>query len=604
MLEPESRLLLSDALRPPDGAKLDLAVATTYSLDLAAMLLAPLFFTGFDTAESDPALQDPIRLLEAVRRYGERTTIFCQAGAITVPASGFVPALAFLEDSVVEVNPPQGVFHPKVWALRFVNSVGVAAHRLLVLSRNLTWDRSWDTIVRCDEEPDLVDPTPTGPLIEFLRSLGTGSRAEQVEDLCSTLAQARFKPPEPFTSLEFLPSGVGRFGYAFPEAADRVLAISPFLSKPALAALAQVTKERVLVSRPESFDHLGVGPLLGWDTRTLQAVTEVMVPEEEPDGALGEGLAPSGSPPLSGLHAKTFVFDCGPNAEVITGSANLTQSGWMRNVEFGIRLRGPKKHCGVAAALGDGGDTPGLEALLTPYRPEHVGGADDPAEKLRLAIERAHAALVAAHPVIDVSALASERVNLRLSTQSAWVNPGKTWVALLTERAGQRTWMGGGMAAQWLSLARASLTPYLIVSTTVSAGQFPLTRQCVIKAELRGDVGDRASEVLAQVLRSQEDVQRYLLFLLGDGPAEPAATEVVEPVERAIWAGVDGASYFRDHALFEPLIRAVGRNEMALLAVDSLVKDLRQIEGGQGLIPDGFDDLWAVVWEVHQETRS
>ena len=55
------------------------------------------------------------------------------------------------------VSAPQGgVFHPKFWLLRYLpqDSGGPARYRLLVLSRNLTYDRSWDTMLRLDASLD------------------------------------------------------------------------------------------------------------------------------------------------------------------------------------------------------------------------------------------------------------------------------------------------------------------------------------------------------------------------------------------------------------------------------------------------------------------
>ena len=45
-------------------------------------------------------------------------------------------------------------------------------------------------------------------------------------------------------------------------------------------------------------------------------------------------------------------------------------------------------------------------------------------------------------------------------------------------------------------------------------------------------------------------------------------------------------------ALFEPLVRATGRDEDALARVASLMEQLREIPNGDELIPDGFDELW------------
>src|SRR5262245_24779126 len=127
MLEPRQRRLLLDALRPPEGYTLDHALGTTFSLDLLALLTAPLAFTFF-AADTVPALDsdaprrpDPVALLLALRRHAERISLFCQAGRIAVPRRQHL-LLGYLEKSVFEARAPgpARAFHPKLWLLRFM----------------------------------------------------------------------------------------------------------------------------------------------------------------------------------------------------------------------------------------------------------------------------------------------------------------------------------------------------------------------------------------------------------------------------------------------------------------------------------------------------
>ena len=77
-LTPGHRTLLGDALQPPPGTRVDLAVGTTYSMNLTALLVAPLSFAlvepdGVSSLARDDATPhtsdiDPVRLLESVRR--------------------------------------------------------------------------------------------------------------------------------------------------------------------------------------------------------------------------------------------------------------------------------------------------------------------------------------------------------------------------------------------------------------------------------------------------------------------------------------------------------------------------------------------------------
>jgi hypothetical protein len=67
---PDERQHLLELLRPPVRCKLDVAVGTTYSLDLISALMLPLSFAFFDWEHEDGELvADPLALLEALRRY-------------------------------------------------------------------------------------------------------------------------------------------------------------------------------------------------------------------------------------------------------------------------------------------------------------------------------------------------------------------------------------------------------------------------------------------------------------------------------------------------------------------------------------------------------
>ena len=92
MLDPDDRHLLVEALKPPPEMTLDIAVGTTFTLDLQALLVAPVSFALF-SATAPGGESDSLALLEAVRRHADRITIFCQAGCIAVPRT-LQPVLA------------------------------------------------------------------------------------------------------------------------------------------------------------------------------------------------------------------------------------------------------------------------------------------------------------------------------------------------------------------------------------------------------------------------------------------------------------------------------------------------------------------------------
>lgn len=601
--------MLTDALRPPAGYRVDVAVGTTYSLNLTALLLAPLSFALFDQGNADDiGAVDPIRLLEAVRRHADHTTVFCQAGGIHVPGN-YRSILTFVEDSVLEVMPPNegAIFHPKIWAIRFENADGQRLHRLVILSRNLTLDRSWDTALVLDEDEDgAIDAAPAGAFVAQLPALAVrpldARRTAEIADLAASLARARLAAPSPFTGGGLIPIGISAERiWPFPTEGRRLLAISPFLTKGAVESIGRIATERTLVSRAEALELVGSRALEGWSVNVLQRLAEV---DPQDDVADVSTLAPDGFLEThDGLHAKTFVVDeRGGQSTVVTGSANLTSPTWGTNVEFDAVLRGPTSACGVAKVLDGTTEAPGLTRILEEYSVTDAEGVADPSIATSYELEHFHQQLAASEPTLHVSELDEDRVLITLTLDLPASAPGESrvWPASLPADTQAQP------LAQTLSwtISPINVTPFIAVETTLGEGAARVTRSCVIKASLVGAVDGRRQDAVFSILRSKEDVLRYLVFLLGDPSYDALFAQL---------AGVDGERFHgsdrpaltsADVALFEPLVRATGRDEDALARVASLIEDLRALPNGDELVPDGFEELWDVVWQVHQEHRA
>ncbi|MFW7414108.1 phospholipase D family protein [Demequina sp. SO4-18] len=606
-LTPETRVLLTDALRPPAGMGVDVAVGTTYSMDLTALLLAPLSFALEDRlAGSDLDVADPVRLLEAVRRYAGRTTVFCQAGGIHVPPN-YRSIMIFVEDSVREVVAPHdgAIFHPKVWVLRFADeSRSSFLHRVVVLSRNITFDRSWDTALVLDEAPGgTIDAAPMAGFVEALPGLGlqplASDRAQQIASLVRTLRKTRLEAPAPFTSGELLPIGIADADvWPFPEHARRVLAISPFLSRGGVHAIGALAKSRTLITRQESLDLVGADALGGWDTNVLQRLAEVAAGSEVGE-AEAVGFEFGGV--NEGLHAKTFVVDLeGDESEVVTGSANLTSARWGGNVEFDVVLRGATRECGVKHVLNGTDEAPGLIRMLEPASAAEPDGIDDAQIATTYQIEAFHRAVAEAGVLAHVAAIDEGRAQMALALVVPPELPGDTVVwPISVARDGHAREVASTM--EW-TVATENVTPFIALETTAGRGDARVTRRCVVKAELTGDVGDRRKNAVVSVLKSQRDVLRYLIFLLGD-PSYDALLAELSGADAVTWgAGVRGSN--DDVALFEPLVRAIGRDDGALARIAGAMAELREARGGSDLMPEGFEELWDMVWSVHQEKRS
>ncbi len=619
MLEPDRRLLLLDALRPPAGMSLDTAVGTTFSLDLEALLLAPVAFALFDArlAETgNPERTDPLAVMEAVRRHASRIDLFCQAGQISLPPRD-KPVLSLLEDSVHPTSAPSThhIFHPKVWCMRFQSHKSdETAFRLLVLSRNLTFDHSWDTIVsidgqRTESHPDLEDLNR--PLADFVASLPglanrplPSDRTERIRRLANELLGVDWDLPEDFSSLRFLPSGVGDYEAVFPDSADGVLVISPFLTSSQLSKVTDSTNRASLVSRPESLDLIHMDILDQFEEVFVLADTSL----EQEDNASRSIQAPptteeTGERPganLAGIHAKVLVSERGRHAELRTGSTNATNAGWNGNVEFDIALTGRKRHCGVEATLHGGQKETSLFDLLVRYQrsertPLHRSDGEEAAYRLEQ-LGREIATLSLLVRVEDDGegyrmVLSSDRPlpSAKNETITCWPTsrPFETATSL---NPGESVHLSvGGLSLQ-------GITSFFAFQLETTSADGPITTRIVTNARMTGQPDDRAERLLLEQLKTKGDVLRYLLFLLadiGDDSAYQLAALLSSPSE-----GTGNRSYQPHIPLLETMVRALSRHPEALTPLDRLINDLQSTEEGAALLPDGLDQIWPVIWET------
>ena len=618
MLGPHDRRLLLDALRPPEGYSLDFAVGSTYSLDLVALLTAPLAFTMFDwqDAEGRPNA-DPLATLEALRRYSDRIAVFCQAGQAIVPKQHRV-LFGYLESSVFEVASPSAEtsFHPKVWALRFTSPDGAVHYRLLCLSRNLTFDRSWDTALVL--EGDLGDRkngiATNRPLGDFFAALPAMSKrpipadSQKRMELCATeLRRVAFTTPDGFDKVAYWPLGIaGKTSWPFEGWCSRVLIVSPFLSAPLLKRVTELTDDAILVSRIDSLQELEPTAL-----DTFSAVHALNpsadVEETQPAAEEAEPEAPPGAIPTSGLHAKLYIAEHGWDASVFTGSANATSAAFGGNVEFLVELVGKKSRVGIDAFLEktDGGLS--FADLLQPFTPGAAAAevdaaqkrVDDLAESVRPDVSNlvltAHVSQPAAGDLFEV-ALRTKGGKLPPLPSGVEVH---TWPITLSEGTAVPV-SEASPHATFHGLSFAGLTSFIAFRVTAKVGGKAACLRFVLNIPLVGAPSDRRERIPKSLLSSPEQVLRFLMFLLSEFGADDhspeAASDAFDPGNGSFHWGTRGTP------LFESLVKALDRSPGRLDQVAKLVDDLRA--AGEGLLPAGFDEVWLPVWEARQQVSQ
>lgn len=626
MLDPRGRQLLLAALRPPEGFRFDCAIGTTYSLDLIALLTAPLAFAMFDWQDdegrltADPGIPsaDPLALLESLRRCADRIHIYCQAGQIKVPPTN-QRLLAYLEQAVIEVQPPSAkggggaVFHPKVWALRFVETDGGEAvrYRLLCLSRNLTFDRSWDTVLVLDGE--LVDRkigfSENKSLSEFVSQLPElairpamlSERARvDTQAIAQEIRRVKWELPEGVDEVQFVPLGMdGKRAWPFGERFDRLLVVSPFVTEEFLTRIGLQGRTQYLVSRQESLRELDPAVLKGqWECFTLDEGCDAISPSEE-------GAPAPVSDQLSGLHTKLFVADAGWKAHVWTGSANGTTAAFNGNVEFLVELIGKKAQFGFDATIDDQAEKANLRAMLVPFAPDPAAVKPDAdvksAEHLVDAVRRALSAMSIGLRIGKPSDNGSGFTTTVHSAGTLAIPDGvsvRCRPVMLPLSDARLLKNGAAIAEAFGPHASETISSFVSFEVVAKVREAERAAQFVLNLPMEGAPSDRREQLLRNLLKDSKTLLRFLLLLLSDDPErlfEELRAMALEGSPTADRSNVELLP------LLEHMLSALHRSPDRLEQVHRLIEDLKKTPEGKAILPPELEMVWGPISRVRLE---
>lgn len=625
MLDPRDRGALLEALRPPTGYVVDRTIATTYTLDLLALLTAPLAFSLFDQVVARDEKQgferlDSLALVHAVRQHAERLLVFCEAGCIARPKA-YRQLLTYLEETIIQVRAPrpEGVFHPKVWIQRFTCEDGPVRYRVLVLSRNLTFDRSWDTVLTLDGELmdrklSIAESKPLSEFVEALPSLAVapetmteGQRAA-VRQMADEIRRVRFEIPEGFSRFRIWPLGLdGRKSDPFKETRiERLLCISPFLATKQLEVLSTPGKKHVLVSRMDQLEAI--------PRRVLERFAEVLVLSDaaeegdETDEHESE-TASRETPPARGLHAKLYIADDGWDAHVWTGSANASDAAFYSNVEILVQLTGAKARVGVDATLdGKGDGVMGLRSLLGTFVPPEEPIEPTETEKtLDELLTKGARALARTEWIarVEASPGSEELYMVTLSPRAPLHLPlgctARVWpITLSSDRMRDVVEPQPGLTFERCSFQ--ALTAFFAFEVTATANGRVDRKELVVRVTLLGAPENRMARVIHGLLDEPEKVLRFLQMLLSLESFE--AFDLLDPLEDPADGGQNTQERARSAVpLFESMVRALERDPHRLVEVERVVRDLRATPEGAKLLPADFDTVWSPLWEAFQSIQ-
>jgi hypothetical protein len=339
-----------DLLQPPPGYRLGAAIGTTFGLSMDALMAALLSMCDTDGEE---LASNPVAATMAITRLSAKVRVLVHPATITIPSAntGSNQFIALLDRLVVEVQPAGGLFHPKVWALRFEHigphKDGMPAQigRVLVGSRNLTRSTCFElgavlqgNISSGNGEASEFGADVARALREWLTATNV-RYPDAVWRMPNFVARLTFDVPhEAEDTLRLRWQGIGQKSLAdvLPKRLGKTIVVSPFLQPDFVMSLFDRTNILHIVSIPESLDGLPEETIALLNARAEAQQSPVLYQ-----------VADHGNPDdshIDGIHAKAVLIeDQRQKSATFVGSANATGPGWglagPANVEAMIEMR-------------------------------------------------------------------------------------------------------------------------------------------------------------------------------------------------------------------------------------------------------------------------
>ena len=348
----EDRLNYGQLLLPPVGFTLVRAVGTIYSLDLET-LMSVCTVLGIQESTDSSLTKNPFAILKSLQGLSEKLLIFCEAGQIAQMAPEKSPLMLMLDKMIVPVKLKSikgkdiPSFHPKTWTLQYEDANGNQHFRFIVLSRNLTFDRSWDVAVSLDGKMTGGRHRSSYPIVDFLEYLkynaleGVSLKTEKrriLNALIQDLPFVKFSLEDKrFLDFEIIPLGIGTVDIdkdpLMTNSFHDMFIMSPFVSSGVLQSFdnRKILKinNRHLITRTTEL-HKIAGKLNNFKVFTIKDAVvegEEIVSDNETSNVQQQDI-----------HAKIYLMTKDSSSTLYLGSMNASDNGLHRNIEMLLKL--------------------------------------------------------------------------------------------------------------------------------------------------------------------------------------------------------------------------------------------------------------------------
>lgn len=566
-------------LAPPEGFELDAAVATTYSLDLETLTFAAIALGHGENTDS--MLKDnPVSMLNALRKIRDKVVIFYETGRIAVPASRRTSNFyQLLEGMTVPVALPAHKgnnypsFHPKMWLICYMNRGSrERRYRFLVMSRNLTFDRSWDVVVSLDGIPTEQRQERSLPIVHFLNFLGGFTKKDSrtygiVDSLGKFVKNVSFSlEGNKITDFCIIPLGIGRNSYDlsndvwFKESSNfhEVVIMSPFISADVISLFNNEIRgkylsscKRTLITRTSELSKLSNITAGNFEIYTMK--DGIVEGENElSDGDVSEVIR------RQDIHAKMLLFRKNDFSSVYMGSMNVSHNGMYRNVELDIRFDCPNSYLRPDRFLAE---VFGNNPLKNPFELRTLE-EDTKQEATDNGVDVMFKKLCRADAMATVV-----RQEDGLFTISLRFNPSMISDGVMISPISKNIHKPIEPEIIFESLSVLELTEYYQIVLTDSNGK---EVRHVMQIPTQGIPAERDKQICNSILDSKEKLYEYISLILSDDKVQC----VLESGDSSYGEGEHGTAVTVMPAIYERMLEASLHHRERFMEIEDMMKML------------------------------
>ncbi|WP_406040288.1 hypothetical protein [Succinimonas sp.] len=631
MFKPTSakdRINYGEALIPPIGFRLEHAVGTTYSLDLET-LAAVSIALGLKEDTDSEFIDNPLGMLRALQKISDRIVVFCEAGKIKQPAKANELCL-ILEKMVAPVKLQYDeninrypAFHPKTWILEYSNEkTGEKRYRFIVMSRNMTFDHSWDIACALDGDLSSSGNVNTQPLVYFLNFLhkqlnndlkGYNRQNENLNYMIEAISKVSLSSGSAFAECEILPIGIGTGSvnmdshWLFKENFHELVIMSPFLSGSVIEEFNDARKTltettRTLITRRSELSKIKGGKASHFDVyvmkdKIIDGESAVSDGETQKHSAINKNLdtdaaknndnkEPQDNDTFTqDIHAKIYVRMKNHITDLFLGSMNASHAAIHSNVEMMLRLRPKPKHRILNGKTLNGktflDDIMGedRESKKNPFEkvdPENVYETesttvqDDIEQKIKMVCR------------IKMTAKAAEsdgKYDVHMTADIADIDGTVDGILIRPLRSKKDSPLLPEMSFK--EMDKLQLSEFYVVSATID----DCTLERVIMIPTEGIPEGREAEIIKNVIKTKNQFIEYIAFILGDDYVQTY-------LENKKASGATGEHELNTTmpAVYEKMLKASVANPDKLTEIQYITKAIQE----EAIIPPEFREMYKV----------